>query len=181
MLGSVKLGDENYKKLDSLLRFYGTEITAHSSIIYALIFAFVVYLYSRFIHIWNKLTIPDWLFLLFFFGFGVFLLGRLLYYTELSQTTMRFMGLCQLNEEDAKMRQDLLKRKEQGLSIMIADELSNRLMLRFFGEVENEDFDKIARNNEMSFPKAFLITISNIYQARYFRIMKAYLCRKLKF
>lgn len=177
--GSVRLTDsgtqnEYFKQLDSLFRFYGSQITAHANYLVAWVFAFVVSLYRLIDRIENPplLWYDKTLIFLFivFIVFGIWLYGRLHYYSELVMIVERCMGIVRFNENRWIKWQELLKKEQkQGVANIVSRILYNRLRYRLSREVEDENLKEIIEFEPFFIKlwKAYLIIFGCIRQKRY--------------
>lgn len=163
--------DVHFKDLDSLFRFYATQISAHSTYLVAWSFAFAVYLYNG---VGNLPLILNLLFSLFFVAFFVYIYGRSLYYTELSNIVQVFMGLSRTGQlSDSVKFTDLIEaelKRNLGLADIMTATLYSRISWRLFGKLDDyyKNYQEVCEAYATNRPKAVWITVVNlIFQSRY--------------
>lgn len=98
----------------------------------------------------------------FFVFFGFWLLGRLLYYIELSGLVQHFMGLSQLGHDHSGVLKELMKKR--GLANLMVDTAFARIRYRLLRQVD-EDFKGLIDISlmRMILWKACLITFANFF------------------
>jgi len=181
--------------LDSLFRFYGTQITAHASYLVASVFAFAVFFYRLLERLFlSQVVYSSWYdvilggillgFVLLFF----YLLQRSLYYNELINIVQTFMGLSQIHTTPPTIPPpigqlpnltkftDLIEKRllrNFGLAETMTDTLYCRVRWCFFGEVEKgssffyEDFEEVCKIYPISKVRSWRIILVNLISPRY--------------
>lgn len=154
---------EYFKELDSLFRFYGSQITAHSNYLVGFLFASAVFSY-RLIDRIEKHSVAryDIILTILFSVFGIWLYGRLIYYSALSLIVQDCMCLTWHGKTYSQNYLDFFEKeqeKKSGFANIISDILSNRVRYRFCIQVD-EDFEDIAKIGRIELWKACLIAFS---------------------
>jgi len=200
--------NEYFKEFDSILRFFNSQITAHSNYIVATGFAFAVYLYRLLDRLLYGLTgnafpflydIMLFIILIIFFWFGLFLLGRLFYYVELSGVIHNWLGFSEVSETYYQSYKKLFEKELQsgsGLNTIVIKSFRRRIMYCLLKRIEEKkkgveetekermrarNFEELCRIWPMSERRAFLITFANwLYDPNY-RIFRSYFKAKIGF
>jgi len=176
--------DIHFKGLDSLFRFYGTQIKAHSTYLVAWSFAFAVYLYNG---VGNLPLVLNLLFSLFFVAFFVYIYGRSFYYSELSNIVQFFMGLSRRGQlSDSTKFIDLIEAESKrnfGLADIMTATLYSRISWRLFGKLDDyyKNYQEVCEAYATSRPKAVWITLVNsIFQVRYKKTRRRLFCKTVR-
>ena len=170
MSGSIEL-DNHWCRLDSIYRFISSQNTSHSNylLVYALAtvtysVAFVTQEASRTILILT--SIP-------FALFGIWLVGRLLYYIELGNVTQHFMGLTDHGVLFYQQYAELSiaeRERKRGLLNIIANILFCRISYSLgnhFDFKDYENFKEVTSKLPISKLKALLIACAKVNDVRY--------------